>query len=254
MCLYKSKPRETSHTIGVVTFDHLFLFHAFGCDEIINAFILTMLTSCATFQTFPIFFLWLLFLFLATRWLQHSALLLTSCILDGLRFEITNKIKINKNIQTVCKHCCNLYIFLLINLKKTCCVCVFNISVIDFTCILVSVYMALGALNTSATANASHNIYNDKLCSLIHENTSDNSDRRDSRERPHVSVAASHHLYPICCCARSQEDAGMLVIHGSSKVVSHQQLFLLSAPFTFRRGAREREREVPWPVGGGRGL
>lgn len=32
----------------------------------------------------------------------------------------------------------------------------------------------------------------------------------------------------------------MLVIHGSSKVVSHQQLFLLSAPFTFRRGARER--------------
>lgn len=47
-----------------------------------------------------------------------------------------------------------------------------NRSVIDFTCILVIVYMVLGALNT---ANASHNIYNDKLCSLIHENTSNNS-------------------------------------------------------------------------------
>lgn len=41
----------------------------------------------------------------------------------------------------------------------------------------------------------------------------------------------------------------MLVIHGNRKVVSHQQLFLLSALFTFRRG----EREVPWPVGGGGG-
>lgn len=30
----------------------------------------------------------------------------------------------------------------------------------------------------------------------------------------------------------------MLVIHGNSKVVSHQQLFLLSALFTFRRGER----------------
>lgn len=35
--------------------------------------------------------------------------------------------------------------------------------------------MVLGALNMSATVNASHNIYNDKLCSLIHENTSNNS-------------------------------------------------------------------------------
>lgn len=39
----------------------------------------------------------------------------------------------------------------------------------------------------------------------------------------------------------------MPVIHGKIKVVSHQQLFLPSALFTFRRG----EREVPWPVAGG---
>lgn len=39
----------------------------------------------------------------------------------------------------------------------------------------------------------------------------------------------------------------MLVIHGNSKVVSHQQLFLLYALFTSRRG----EGEVPWPVAGG---
>lgn len=30
----------------------------------------------------------------------------------------------------------------------------------------------------------------------------------------------------------------MLVIHGNRKVVSHQQLFLLSAPLPFRRRAR----------------
>lgn len=30
----------------------------------------------------------------------------------------------------------------------------------------------------------------------------------------------------------------MLVIHGNSKVVSHQQLFLLYALFTFRKGER----------------
>lgn len=124
LCLYKSKQRETSHTTGVVTFDHIFLFHAFGRDEIINAFILTMLTFCATFQTyFPYFFMAVVYV-LATRWLQHSALFLTSCIFDGLRFEIINKIKINKNIQTVCKHCCNLYIFLLINLKNLLCLCI----------------------------------------------------------------------------------------------------------------------------------
>lgn len=42
--------------------------------------------------------------------------------------------------------------------------------------------------------------------------------------------------YTLLCTLAG--DAGMLVIHGNSKVVSHQQLFLLSALFTFRRGER----------------
>lgn len=45
-------------------------------------------------------------------------------------------------------------------------------------------------------------------------------------------------LYQKRRCASSQEDGGMPAIRGISKVVSHQQLFLLSALLTFRRGER----------------
>lgn len=40
------------------------------------------------------------------------------------------------------------------------------------------------------------------------------------------------------CCTSLEEDGEMLVIHGNRRVVSHQQLFLLSAPLPFRRRAR----------------
>lgn len=68
--------------------------------------------------------------------------------------------------------------------------------------------------------------------------------RINSHEKPdslwsyNMSGPSLHHRHQRCCCTSSEEDGGTLVIHGNRRVVSHQQLFLLSARLPFRRRAR----------------
>lgn len=108
------------------------------------------------------------------------------------------------------------------------------------------VYVLPGALNISATANASHNIYNYKLCSLIHEITRKKeihaSDLMFWSRPPTISIkcAAVHARRMMEGCWSSMGTVKWFPISSCSS----------SLPSSPSGG----EREVPWPVGGGGAL